>query len=358
MTKNLLQSGFSRRPAIYSVKSIRGIFIVAATISGSACSLVPGSPIPGGETNPVTLKPIHVTTVLSALKCQVDRGIKMVEKRKNELRANGDPRADTFNLLEGTATFSGKTTIVGTDDGDVSILIPTGISEVTPNFGGKFTSTATEDVARKFGVGNETDDVSICDHKTLKDSGVVVGTFIADRMLAAFNDTAKIPLRRNAEGALVSYGPKLQNTELKITATFNVQRVLDAGVKAKVLFSSTNPSSPTLSPGIAFINDEKGEYSISVTFPMLAADTGDKRRFFQCIHPGGATYCLEVPYVEKKHKDIFPDIVAIAPGGVLGQIPSMLLRPSTSAQPSAPTEGVPQVPKTQKLDIQKGPTAF
>ena len=52
-----------------SIKATGGHIFVAAFIVTS-CSQIPKSSIPGEETNPVTLKELAVTTVLSALKCQ------------------------------------------------------------------------------------------------------------------------------------------------------------------------------------------------------------------------------------------------------------------------------------------------
>ena len=149
------------------IKKTGGHFLALAFIV-SACSLTPESSIPGEKPNPVTLKPFAVTTVLSALKCQIDRGFVEIEK-KQALRAKGDPRARSFNLLKGSATFSGKTTTVGTDDGNISIIIPTGISEITPNIGGKFVSTSTQFVTRNFSVaGNAYADSGTTDKLTEK----------------------------------------------------------------------------------------------------------------------------------------------------------------------------------------------
>ena len=177
-----------------------------------------------------------------------------------KLAAMNDPRGAIFKLLDGTVTFTGKTTVEGTDDGDISIVIPVGISMLTPNLGGKLTSTATEEITRIFGVSttiSESDSKSMCKYLEMKHGNIAVGTFISNRMLAAFNDSINVPVNEK-HGAL---GPSLTDKTLMIKANFSVQRVLDAGVKADVLFSSTNSSAPTLKPAIAFINDAKGEYA-------------------------------------------------------------------------------------------------
>ena len=304
--------------------TVRRSLAVALALVGSACSLTPSSPIPGASSDPITLKPIPVSTVLIALKCQVETGLTRIQDLKDRLRRLGDPSYEIFDLRKGDATFTGKTTVIGTDDGEVSIVIPTGISTITPNVGGKLTATATEEISRKFSLGTEVD-VSICNRPELSEGEIVVGSFVSDRMVAAFQDSLAVPIRRvpdiDEKTGLqkidqmtglpkkkpLPFGPALQNTEISITATFSVQRTLEAGIDANVLFSSTNSSSPTLTPGIAFVNDEKGDYTINVTFPMTTSDPGDGQRFYRCVRKANETYCLESPYDEKEHEVLVND---------------------------------------------------
>lgn len=330
--------------------TFRCIALSLISFIAASCSLVPQSSIPGGSSDPITLKPIPLSTVLIALKCQVEQGLERIEAQKQNLARNGDPRWQSFQLRDGTVTFTGKTTTVGTDDADISIAIPVGISTVTPSVGGKLTGTATEEISRAFGIGTDVK-LSICGHAVIRDEGINVGTFFSDRMVAAFNDTLAIPeYSRNARQS-VPFGPSLRNNELKLAANFSVQRTLEAGVKAEVLFSSTNSSSPTLTPGIAFANDAKGEYAITVTFPMLASDKGDNRRFYQCVRKGAVTYCLEAPYVEEKHRDRLT-ILSAEDADIFG----------TLRQPDLPEpegrEPTDELPPPFELLIEEGPVAF
>jgi hypothetical protein len=263
---------------------------------------------------------------------------------------DGSPRWQSFQLRDGTVTFTGKTTVVGTDDADISIAIPIGISTVTPNVGGKLTGTATEEISRTFGIGTDVK-LSMCDHPVLRRDKIEVGTFFADRMVAAFNDTLAIPEYKRSDMASIPFGPSLRNNELKLSANFSVQRVLDAGVKAEVLFSSNNSSAPTLTPGIVFTNDAKGEYTISITFPMLATDKGDSRRFYQCVRKEDLTYCLEAAYVEEKHQGLLkPSAPEEAETfGLLEQPPEAAIEGEEKRQLPAPIPG---------LLIERGPLAF
>ncbi len=319
------------RPRTVEVMKNKSVLFCFYLIALASCSSVPESSIPGENPKSISLEPIPLTTILSALQCQVEKGVNQVESMKKNYQM-GDPRRTGFKLLSGTATFTGKTTISGTDEGDASIVIPVGISEITPNVGGKLTNTATEEITRKFGITTKKRFGDVC-AKT-EEKGIDVGEFFSKRIVASYRDIVDLNYKNvrsgerdsenneTSEDQTVLYGPVLSDTELTLKASFSVQRVFDAGISSDILFSSTSSSSPTLSPAVAFVNDQKGEYSITLNFPMSSADTGDNRRFYQCYQPFDITYCLESPYVEQRHRKFFPPSVVDAEAA-----PAPLLRP-------------------------------
>jgi hypothetical protein len=257
----------------------------------SGCSTFPKSPIPGDPTTAFNKKDLPVSTVITALKCQIEKGLKAIKKKNGEVAKDRK-----FKLKDGTAEITIQAILAGNGQGKVNYILPTGGEDTTtPEFSETRVATEKRTIVREFGIETgDTSGESICDHKRLKD--LAMEDFIKDQMIAAFTDTLDVP--RQSTGK--PYNPKFTDNSMSFEINFKAERKRAGSLAAEIITAGGMPAE-TLGPSFELKSDRTAENTVLLTFPMLASDSGDSRKFYVTVGPLGVSYSLEQPYVEKKH---------------------------------------------------------
>lgn len=282
---------------------------VVASLAGCA-GAIQNPTLPGLDRQTFTgmdddiIEPIPVSTVMTALKCQLARGFSAIESEKGRDEYKSNPVAAGFIFKDGTGTFSGETKIVETRNGKISAVFPfSGIdgSIITPAFGRGLTSTDTQKISTKFSISPSGANTEICNVQELQD--VDVGTFVQDAMLAAFNDTVKVPTSINANGETVLYEPVLRSQEVTIDQSFVVALKVERGITVKALISA--PRTDNIDPVGNMNSDRTGTYTLSIKLPLNTGDTSDPRRILSCVHSpnNDRSLCVDDTFTEAKLND-------------------------------------------------------
>lgn len=273
------------------------LFLALTTAVLPGCSSTQHPAVPGMTNNVITLKPVELSTVLMALKCQLASALTEIANDRNS--NPGNSLKARFKLKNGSGVFSGKTQTVQSDGAKISAVIPfTNVNGtiLTPTLGATLSSTGVQETALSFAVSSNAGNADVCTECETRN--IEVGTFIQDALIATYRQLTNMPLKGDA-----SYAPDLWPTELKISVNFAVVQKFEAGVTSKIIL--TSPTTESLGPSLGVNKDQTGIYQLDIKFPFLTDDTGDSRRLSYTISLGGGKYLtVEEPYTQKRYEEL------------------------------------------------------
>lgn len=346
------------------------ICATVAALSLAGCAVLSEPSVPGMDREVFVVEPPKVSTILTALKCQLANAFEKIEKlRKNTKYAN-NPLAKKFKIKNGVGVFQGDTQIIQANTGTVSAVIPfTGVTGSTlgPDLGAALSGTSTENITRTFAITPKAKSTDVCDVGELAD--IDIGTFVEDRLVAEFETSVDLPTRLveikdedkvkeedkvkceidtepvEKQGGednckYEAYDPLFSDTSFKFKSSFIVASGFDGGVKATVLLSG--PRVESFGPSVTADYDKSRTYTLTVTMNMGPQEATDpttniplnSMRITFCDASGIGKdsagpiklLCVEEPYGVDRYRGLFDGLDAPPPYGISFEAANIALK--------------------------------
>jgi len=279
----------------------------------SSCSLGLESSVPAVRNN-VKTDHIKVSTILTALKCQMARGRIRIDLLKAQNPKNTNMK--DFKLKSGTGVFKGTTQILEKNGASINAVIPfSGIdgTNVTPRIGGERSATNLQQTSITFSINpNLRDfdkveipvskriengpryDPAVCGEKILLESGIEIGDFIERSMVALFKDLTSVPVHYSGK----RYGLIMTGKEIQILTDFKIVQKLNGGVSSKILFGT--PRVDNIGPSLSVDSDKTGVYNLLIKLPLDTGNETPSKRLHYCIQRFEKQLCVEEPYSKER----------------------------------------------------------
>lgn len=349
--KSNFDAGYDR----WSLAIRPSVFAAVAILLLGGCVALSDSKIPGMGGKVIIVDAPPVSTILTALKCQLARAFKDIEdlKKNNSdhplVKEHEELEIKNLGITGGTGTLTTSEKVIHANTGAVSAVIPfTGYAGSTlgPDLGAEITGTATEKTITEFKFEYDSS-TEICDVEILKN--VDEGTFLKDRIVASVEARLNLAHQDKETKKWSVLGPKILNTKLQIDTTFVVAVGVDGGVTSTILLG--NPRLKSIGPGVTADYNKTDTNTLSVQLTLgtsekldSAGTPQDPRRIIYCDVTNIKQLCVEEPYDEDRYKVLIDALDDPLPYGISAEGLAAAKRREFQpfAEPRPPTEPPPE----------------
>ena len=291
--------------------------LLCAGLIGCAVPIDPDVPGMDRKSSKLDVNSFKLSTVITATRCEIAKALQtirntIIEDGVVDDKGKWNPKPDSvynsFQIYNGTLTFTGKTEIIRTDKGAISVVLPLGTSTLTPNYGSTAKGTATQTIERTFqiefdrvehdtrpGVPNHIS-IAVCSSPSLINfnSSSFLSKAIEQQFRQLTKGISEGESQSKQPGPKKKPGPKLRNIQMSIEVSFVFTKSPTGGAEVEVLFN--NPSLKSIGPGFTLSEDTSNTYSVKVVFPLKKDESsGESRLSLHCFHSigGHETQCIE-----------------------------------------------------------------